>query len=744
MELVNNSSSQLPKRGTDRDDPIANTRVIESRVVRPSAPPVPSNAITPMFVWRVWARWWKVATPLSLLLLAIASVGLWWQFEPKYRAVALLQIQDAPTHLAYPQQDDSRRYVQNQIELIRSALVIGPALSNADVAAIPEIMEQPEPVSWLAKRIRVAAIGSSELFEVSYDSPDAQGATRLVNAVVESYLQLRNEQDTSRNQRMLELLDEEKQIRSQEVARLRENVRELSNQISGRDAFTGAPAGDVVVINHPIDGLMTRLSAIEVERRMLEVQMAAMGDVEANPRRELPAKMIDSAVERRPEITEIKALISSKEGLRDRVLETSIHGEKDPAHRRLGGEIEQLNQRLARLKISLRDSVKDELQIASQVRHGEEFAGMEQSLLGVQAAEKVLREQYDKQLKQAGQTGSQSLDLEFARAELVREERVFELIAQRALALRTETRAPARVARLKMASVPMLPFETFPLSKWLMAAAGCFALPLGVAFLWERTIRRINDAEQLDHEASVQVVGEVARLPQRTDRVLANITTIQDLSLFEESVDSLRTCLVLGDERSDVRVIAVASAVSGEGKTSVAAQLAVSIARATGEKTLLIDADLRSPDVHRLFQIVGTPGLADVLESRLTLAEAINTQWSEFVHVLPAGEMTGNPHQLVNGSCLRSLISDVRAQYAYVIVDTPPILLASEALVIAKEVDGVLLCTMRDHSREAQVKAACERLRTVGARNLGAVLNGVPSRQYAAKYSSYRYQRAGT
>src|SRR5690606_10324560 len=123
----------------------------------------------------------------------------------------------------------------NQIELIRSPLVLGPALSNPEVASLPQLQQQKDPVGWLARNLRVANVGDSEIFEVSFDSPDGQGAARLVNAIMESYLAVRNEHDSARNERMLELLEQEKRVRAQEVSRLRENVRELSKQILGKD-----------------------------------------------------------------------------------------------------------------------------------------------------------------------------------------------------------------------------------------------------------------------------------------------------------------------------------------------------------------------------------------------------------------------------------------------------------------------------------------------------------------------------
>jgi capsular exopolysaccharide synthesis family protein len=213
----------------------------------------------------------------------------------------------------------------------------------------------------------------------------------------------------------------------------------------------------------------------------------------------------------------------------------------------------------------------------------------------------------------------------------------------------------------------------------------------------------------------------------------------RDLGLFQESIDSLRTCLLLSDQTSSMRVFSVTSAVSGEGKTSLASQLAVSIARSTGKKVLVIDGDMRSPDVHSIFQSRLEPGLADVLSGACRLDDAIQTGLPGGVHVLAAGRLAANPHKLVGRGDLERILGEVREQYAYTIVDTPPILCASEALVISRAADGTLLCALRDVSRSRQVKLASERLTTAGATVVGAVLSGTPFGRYASLYGNYAY-----
>jgi capsular exopolysaccharide synthesis family protein len=260
---------------------------------------------------------------------------------------------------------------------------------------------------------------------------------------------------------------------------------------------------------------------------------------------------------------------------------------------------------------------------------------------------------------------------------------------------------------------------------------------------WERLTRRIGDSDQLSCESALSIVGEIAQLPTRPLVSSGQSTrrrVRRDLGLFQESIDSLRTCLLLSDQTRAMRVFSVTSAVSGEGKTSLASQLAVSIARSTGKNVLLIDGDMRSPDLHSIFQARMEPGLAELLAGNCQLDEAIQSDVAGGVHIIAAGQLATNPHKLVGRGDLDRVLDEVRRRYEYTVIDTPPILCASESLVISRAADGTLLCALRDVSRSRQVRMASDRLITAGANVVGAVLSGTPHGRYASLYGNYEYE----
>jgi capsular exopolysaccharide synthesis family protein len=376
-------------------------------------------------------------------------------------------------------------------------------------------------------------------------------------------------------------------------------------------------------------------------------------------------------------------------------------------------------------------------------RRRDELSRLRTELRGCELAEGNLREAYNKRLKdllqQREQLSNEKLNLKFKKDELAQKQMVLTKITERQVALLTERSAPPRVIWHEEAKPPQAPIEILPYRNMSLAALVAFCLPFALAVGWEARARRIGGSEDLEQQLHLAVLGEIARLPTRglADSKVTAARIGADLRVFQESIDSLRTALTLSDDLRDMRILAITSAANHEGKTSVATQLALSLARASGKATLLIDGDMRSPDVHEVFGLPQEPGLAEVLGDECKLADAIVATHNPNVHLLPAGKLKVSPHRLLGNGSWKSLIEQVPSSYRYVIIDTPPVLAASEALVLTKSADAVLMCVMRDVSRADQVRKASHLLETAGGRPIGTVLNGVPTRSYEYSHGTY-------
>lgn len=690
-------------------------------------------------------HWWWLSLPAGVLLAAAAGAAVWAVFKPTYQAAAWLQIEDRRPYVAFPAWDgESKLFVETQVELIRSPLVLSRVLSQPEIARLPEVRASADgALDWLSKKVSVKAVGKSELFQITFPGKNPEHAALIANAVVDRYLELQSETSARHADKIIRLLREEKERRANELEQMQDRVRRLAEGLSTQVANPGAK--NVIAVQTPLTAIQEELGAVEVEREFLEAELEAHRQSAADEREtaDVPTSVVEKALDARPEIQQIRGEVAAKQAKLAAYHRTSARGTADPGIRRLQREIESAEESLKKTRQDLRAAVQADLRQQLQQSRLENLERTEASLKSQRLLERLLKERLAKQREQLKGTGGRSLEFEFARSELERAEVVFQRIAERIVALSTEQRAPPQVTLLERAIAPAEP-SAVPYSKLALACLGGFCLPFGLAVVAERRLRRIGEPQQICRETNLQVVGEITTLPTRSllpSRRAAH-RFVRHCSTFQESIENLGTNLLLFAKLQQLQVIVVASAASREGKTSVASQLAISLANSSQEPTLLIDADLRAPDLHRRFETSLAPGLVDLLSGTAPLDEAIVQDLGvhdlgSHLHLLTAGRLDQSPHGLLGKGAFRALLDALRPHYRFIVVDGPPVLAASEALFVAREADGTLLCAMRDVSRAHQVKLACERLRAAGVRPLGAVLSGIPLHHYTRTYGNY-------
>jgi capsular exopolysaccharide synthesis family protein len=684
--------------------------------------------------------WWKLAVPLGLLSALVGVAVVYLTFIPQYEAAALIRIEQRAPFIAWDIKGDaqSNAFVQTQVELLRHAIVLGPVIADPQVSGIREIAREEDKVRWLSKKITVKALGQSELFTVSFACSDPEGSARVVNSALDNYFKLHEEQEVTRIKKVMEILQEEKNARSSEVKRLRNELREKAKQLTGRDPFvSGADSGPAPP--SPQADLKSRLIVAQVEEEVLAAQIKAIESLAAKSRSQISEAMLDRAVAENPGVQAANNRLLDRKARLQQLESLSAMGKDDPGYRRQADELARDEQALTATSLEVRRRVKEQLQTVIEGRRDEELSKLRYQLENRRMTTQLLKEQYKNELGSAKQSSGDSVEVRFTQDELARAEEIYKLISGRALQLQTEQSAPPRVSLLERAKEPTAPLEKLPYKWMILATLAGLGLPFGLALVKEQMTRRVTDSEYLEQQTHLTVIGEITRLPSRTSdlRGRVGVSGQRAIRLFEESMDSLRTHLFLSPELQSARVLAVTSAVDHEGKTSVAAQLAVSIARATHEPTLLIDGDLRSPSVNKVFDLPLEPGLAEVLGGECGFEAAVRTTWVDGLHVISAGKLAGNPHRLFGNGAVKSLLERVPGNYRYVILDTPPVLAAAEAMVLATAADAFLMCAMRDVSRMSQFEKAAERLVSAGGRMAGTVLSGVPTTHYVRRYGEY-------
>lgn len=207
---------------------------------------------------------------------------------------------------------------------------------------------------------------------------------------------------------------------------------------------------------------------------------------------------------------------------------------------------------------------------------------------------------------------------------------------------------------------------------------------------------------------------------------------------YQEAFKSLRTNLKFVALDKACKKIIITSAIPGEGKSSVAINLAVSLAQA-GSKVLLIDCDLRKPIIHKYMKISRTAckGITNVLSGSSMTESVVNMQ-SLGLHVMIADAIPPNPAELLGSARMKAVIDEMGRHYDYIIFDTPPVSVVTDAAVLSQYTDGVILVIRQNLSTFDQVALAKKNLDAVGANILGAVLNDFDAKS-ADKESGYYY-----
>lgn len=699
-----------------------------------------TNALTPAFVLKSVRQWWLASVPIGLLLAAGAGAVVFLTFKPEYSAEALLQI--TYSYIVSPVDRPPRpsELIATQRELMRTPMVLGPVLE--ETAKYEGIKDAEDQVRYLADHIQVNSLGETGLFTVSFTSTNPEQAADVVNRVVEEYLVFQRGRDESRWAVIIDKLKGEEKILFKQIDSQTKEILGLEKEALERDPFS-SQVGDRQVVNRlPLANISEKLIEVGYDSSRSAAELASLEEELRDEKIFVPAAMVSDRVESHPEVLRIQAEIALHEEQIQEIESKFKQGSYPVIHGQLVAQRDRhetsLEEKRKELTAEVRAQMAEEMHLAKT----DQIAELKAKLDSLADRKAYLDAENKRVLGELLDREGPALDLELARGELERTQAIYDRIRDRRTSIELELNAPENVTLMDDARPPKIPLERIPYKQILMAAAAAFCLPFGLAVLWEYRVRRISDSQQLELQAELPVVGEVASFPVHRGGSRSLTRSDRGLRLFEESIDSLRTFLVLAQPMRDVQILAVTSATPREGKTCIASQLAVSIARCTGEKTLLIDGDMRKPDIHDIFGVELEPGLAQVLRQEVSLEEAVDTSWSENVHILSAGRLSTSPHQLLGNGALKVLLSEARRRYKHIVIDTPPVLSASEALILSSAADASLVCVMRNRSRIDQVTRSCQRLTEAGAKVVGSVLSGVPVKQYAKYYGDYAYVRS--
>ncbi len=572
-------------------------------------------------------------------------------------------------------------------------------------------------LTYLKRNLSVEIGKRDALMKIQFEAPYGEDAQKVVAAVVASYKNYQSKQRHSSANDALSVLQDLKTKRDAELkakeAEL-EQYRVAHGMISGVDEKTN-------VVKQRLERLSLALTEAEIEttnaksawddvaRRVLKdpTRKAAFDEAQSNPSFVSPSAADDAVLRTQ--------MLQAEETLR---LYSAHYGPNHPTIRRQKATIDGLN-------VNYASAVYSRWQTAKQ-------------------HEADLQKSYDDQQKIAtAQNSTLVKDTELS-ADVTRLHQLAdELDAQIKKIAIVEVSGAPDIDVVNPPYVSRYPSSPHKWKALAVAILGGLAFGCGVACVRDWYDYRLRSADEVKSSLGITVLGLIPHVEDENSPIARGQKIhIDPQSAVAEAYRSLRTAVYFGTKDQQCRTILVTSPERGDGKTTMASNLAISIAQA-GRRVILIDADMRAPMQDLIFGINGRVGLATVMAGKEQSGAVIRHTGIENLDLLPAGVAARNPSELLNNQKFIDLLEELAEKYDQVIIDSPPLLAVTDARIIAASTDATVLVLRAGKSNRKLSELSIDGLVSVGAKLLGAVVNDIRRRSYKS-YGSYgSYGRYG-
>jgi succinoglycan biosynthesis transport protein ExoP len=693
---------------------------------------------------------WLILTFLLTVVTVVTIAS--FKMKPIYSAVARVEI-DKESQNSIQFQDsnsyddfvDMENYIETQTKILESETLALQTIKSLDLPRYPEfggspnatafgqggaIPKRPAILSSFLGSLAVKRIANTRLIEVSFEAEDPQLAAGIVNAHLQNYIEqnFKSKYDaTTQASTWLssELEELRMKVEKAEDARIAYQRQNQIWQIDEKQDITTEKLAD---LSKAVTDAQTALA----EREAL-YRMAVSGNVDALP--EAHGNLV------------VEDLLKRKSDLDEQYAEAvTQYGPNYPKVQRLAAQQKEVDDDLANARKTMVETVQEEYNTART--HVE-----------------ILQESLDKQKLEANDLAEKLVQYHILQHDAESYKQLYDGLQQKLkeatitaglhstnIRVVDPALAPAGPSRPQKARNILLAF--------LVGMVGGVGLAIFREYL-DNTVKSPDDVEALTGLPSLAVVpslpglnGHHSRLSKLGRESISQtasgprvelLSYIQPKSQISEAFRALRTSLLLSQADHPPQVILVTSALPREGKTTAAVNLAVTLAQ-LGDRTLLIDSDLRKPGVRRALNLTGgkEAGLSSYLAGVATLDEVIVPHPAiNNLSALTTGPVPPSPADLLSSHRMREGITELRRRFKFIVIDSPPVMAATDAVILSALTDGVLLVVRSGETPKEAFSRTRDLLAAVKCRLLGVVLNAVdssaPDYYYSYRYYPYAY-----
>jgi capsular exopolysaccharide synthesis family protein len=679
---------------------------------------------------------------LMTLLAALYAISM----KPVYRASATLLIEgQAPNVVSiadvYGADTHTQQYYETQFEILKSRPLAEKVVTQLNLTSRPEFSWHPAPWAPLLNKLNmgkprpnpfpvavdryeqildVAPTPKTQLVKVSFDSRDPALAAAVANAharaYIESYLEAKEAMTRSASEWM-----------SSRAGELRQQLTDSEQRLQAfkeREHLLDIDSGIQSLPTHELNDLSTKLieaRRVLSENRNVFDQVNMARDASLDEKLAIPAVNVDPLVkqfrEQRADALRKVAEIAKRYGPLHPKMKAAL-SERDEAQRSLESHVE-----------SVMDSIRNQ-----------------QSVLQGQAQAVAIAVSNTKaDVQSVSRKGSQYRAL-VQEVETNRE--LYSMFYKRISETKEANNLAATNARVIEPAEPPLTAAR-PKKALIVALAFVAALSFGVVLvvLADLMHATLNSSLDIEQKIGLPLLGLLPRVrrSRKFSKYLGREYADQADPKFGEAVRTLRTAIGLSNLDASHKLIMVTSSCGGEGKTSVACNLALAFAQL--ERVLLIDADLRHSSVAKEFGLGDQlPGLAELCQGTADVDSCIVRVGNDKLDIITAGLMPVSPQELLSSQRIHEMMKKLKSTYDRIIVDTSPVLPVSDALLLANRADALVYVIKADSTKIGQVRAGLQLIRRTPVVVLGVILNQInleKTEEYGSAHAYSAYASKG-
>ena len=566
-----------------------------------------------------------------------------------------------------------------------------------------ESAKQAAAVDRFLSGLTVAPIRNSRLVDLVYSSPRADLTAQIANALARGYIQQNLEFRYNSSKEASDWLGQRLSEQRQQVESSEGALQRYREQ---NDAISLEERQNIVVQKlADLNTAVTRAKTERIQKESAYNQIAAMHDDRA-------------ALDTIPAILSNQFLQQQKTALADLQRQQAQLSEK------LGGHHpEMVKVRLAIQTVELR--IQGEItKVVSSLKN---------DYLNALSQEQSLVRALDQQKQDALAMNRKGIDYGVMRNAAINHQ-IFDALIQRAK--ETGISGELRTSNFRivdLADVPRSPSGPNRPVSLALGALGGFATAICLAFFFEYVDDRIKSPDEIKAHLDLPFLGMLPKISGDDESEAGPLLSRGVNPGFAESCRTIRTNVLFSTTDDGGQSIVVTSSGPGEGKTVVASNLALALAQ-TGQRVLLVDADMRRPRVQEVFAVDQEPGLSNLLVGDAKMSEAIRPVPGTGLSLLPAGRIPPNPAELLGSKRFEDCVAALKGEFAWVIIDTPPVMAVTDAPIVAHIANGVVFVVGSEMTGCSVAQTAVEQLADSGARLIGAVLNRVDLRSQRYHY----------